>query len=246
MSGTTPVLEIRNLSKQFSDVKANDDISFTVNAGQVHALLGENGAGKSTLVKMLYGVYHPDKGDILVNGKKTVISNPTAARLNGIGLVFQDMRLIPAMKVWENIALFLADTPLVLDEKKLVDRIREISQKWNLEVNPEAKVSDLSIGEWQRIELLKVLIQGAKILILDEPTSVLTPAEVDALFAIVRQLRDSGVAVIIITHKCAKFVTSPTRSLFSVKVRSRCGMSRSTRLRTRNWSKPWSAMLCNR
>ena len=201
MSGTTPVLEIRNLSKQFSDVKANDDISFTVNAGQVHALLGENGAGKSTLVKMLYGVYHPDKGDILVNGKKTVISNPTAARLNGIGLVFQDMRLIPAMKVWENIALFLADTPLVLDEKKLVDRIREISQKWNLEVNPEAKVSDLSIGEWQRIELLKVLIQGAKILILDEPTSVLTPAEVDALFAIVRQLRDSGVAVIIITHK---------------------------------------------
>lgn len=197
----TPALEAHGLSIAFGSVQANQDISFSVQHGQIHALLGENGAGKSTLVKMLYGVYHPDAGSISIDGTPTPINSPAEARRLGIGLVFQDMRLIPALKVWQNVALFLSDTPMIFSSQELITRIREASQQWGLSVDPLATVSDLSIGEWQRVELLKVLIQGARILILDEPTSVLTPDEVTALFAVVRKLRDAGTAVIIITHK---------------------------------------------
>ena len=196
-----PALDVKGLSISFGTIRANDDVSFHVNHGEIHALLGENGAGKSTLVKMLYGVYHPDSGRISVDGNTVDISSPSVARQLGIGLVFQDMRLIPALKVWENIALFLPDTPALLEKEQIVTRISEISARWKLEVDPMATVDDLSIGEWQRVELLKVLLQGAKILILDEPTSVLTPDEVESLFAVIRRLQRAGTAIIIITHK---------------------------------------------
>ncbi|KFJ04193.1 ABC transporter [Bifidobacterium subtile] len=201
MNEQSSMLSVEHLSISFGSIRANDDVSFQVKSGEIHALLGENGAGKSTLVKMLYGVYHPDTGGIRIAGKKVVIHSPADARKLGIGLVFQDMRLIPALKVWENIALFMEHSSPLLHKERLIAQISDLSRQWGLSVDPMALVDDLSIGEWQRVELLKVLIQGAKILILDEPTSVLTPQEVDSLFAVVRRLQASGTAVIIITHK---------------------------------------------
>ncbi len=198
---TPPLLQVDHLSKAFGPVQANLDVSFSVRPSQVHALLGENGAGKSTLVKSLYGVHQPDSGQILINGSPVSIASPQAARNLGIGLVFQDMRLIPALTVWENIALYLQDTNAVLRPRAIRKQITQSSARWGLSIKPDARIDDLSIGEWQRVELLKVLMGGADLLILDEPTSVLTPVEVDALFEVVDHLRSDGVAVIIITHK---------------------------------------------
>lgn len=195
------LLHVDGLSKSFGHVRANHKVSFTVNRGEVHALLGENGAGKSTLVKTLYGVHPPDDGRIVLEGREVSIGSPSHARELGIGLVFQDMRLIPALTVWENIALYLAETSALLRPAEIRRRITESSDRWGLSVKPNAVVSELSIGEWQRVELLKVLMGGAELLILDEPTSVLTPTEVDSLFGVVEHLRDSGVGIIIITHK---------------------------------------------
>ncbi|HWD24511.1 MAG TPA: ATP-binding cassette domain-containing protein [Acidimicrobiales bacterium] len=196
-----PILQVRALTKIFGPLRANDGVEFSVRPGEVHALLGENGAGKSTLVKMLYGVYRPDGGDILVGGSVVSIHSPLVARDLGLGMVFQDLRLIPAFSVWENVALHLRGTGQILRPRAIQKLISESSARYRLAVDPMAKVADLSIGEWQRVELLKVLLVGAKVLILDEPTSVLTPQEVDGLFEIVRQLRSEGSGIVIITHK---------------------------------------------
>ncbi|MBI2765389.1 MAG: ATP-binding cassette domain-containing protein [Chloroflexi bacterium] len=211
--GAAPALSARGLSKRFADVVAADNIDLDAYSGEILAILGENGAGKSTLMKMLYGYYHPDAGHLEVDGHAVRFHSPAGARASGIGMVFQNFTLIPALSVVENIALVQAGRGLRLDRRRLGRRISELSDRYQLEVRPNAIVRDLSVGERQRAEILKVLASDARILIMDEPTSVLAPHEVESLLGILRRLRDDGYAILLITHKmrevfaCASQVT---------------------------------------
>jgi len=196
-----PLIAMRGITKAFPGVLANDGVDLEIFRSEIHALLGENGAGKSTLMKILYGFYRADAGQILLDGEPISIRSPHDARNVNIGMVFQDFTLIPAFSVAENIALFLPDLRAVLDLKEIHRRINELSQRYNLQVDPQAMVSQLSIGEQQKVEILKLLISNARILILDEPTRVLAPHEVEALFRVLDGLRKDGYAIILITHK---------------------------------------------
>ena len=195
-------VEMQNIVKKFGDFVANDGINLTVKKGEVHAILGENGAGKSTLMNILYGLYHPTSGKIFIDGKETVITTPQRAIDLGIGMVHQHFMLIPPFTVTENIALGMEDTKgLVLDLKKSREKIVELSKKYGLAVDPDAKIEDISVGMQQRVEILKVLYRGAKTLILDEPTASLTPQEILELIDIIKSLTNDGKSVILITHK---------------------------------------------
>ncbi|WP_299626372.1 ABC transporter ATP-binding protein [Pelagibius sp.] len=193
-----PRLEVRGVTKRFPGVLANDHVNFAVDPGEVHALLGENGAGKSTLVKMIYGVLHPDEGRLLWNGEAMDITDPHAARALGIGMVFQHFSLFEAMTVLENIALGM-DEPG--DMASLSRRVVEVSQAYGLPLDPDRNVYTLSVGERQRIEIVRCLLQNPKLLIMDEPTSVLTPQEVERLFETLRKLSAEGVSILYISHK---------------------------------------------
>lgn len=208
-----PILELKGITKRFPGVLANDKINLTLNKGEIHALLGENGAGKSTLMNILYGLYDPDEGDILVNDEKISISSPRDAIARGIGMVHQHFMLIPVFTVTENVMLGDETTRMggFLDRKTTSKRIREISNEYHLEVNPDSYIRDLPVGVQQRVEIIKLLFREADILILDEPTAVLTPQEVDELFAIMRSLVDSGKSIIFITHKLREVLTFADR-----------------------------------
>ncbi len=194
----TPRLELRGISKKFPGVLANDRVSLSVAPGEIHALLGENGAGKSTLVKMIYGVLHPDAGEMFWHGEPVTVPDPHTARKLGIGLIFQHFSLFEAMTVLENIALGVDDAT---DMKSLAQRVRDVSRAYGLPLDPHREVHTLSVGERQRIEIVRCLLQSPQLLIMDEPTSVLTPQEVERLFETLRQLSKEGVSILYISHK---------------------------------------------
>lgn len=196
------MLELRNITKTFGSVKANDNVSITVHKGTIHAIVGENGAGKSTIMRIAYGFYNADSGEILVNEKPTAIKNPHDAIANGIGMVHQHFMLVDTMTVAENIILG-AETGSAtnLDLEKANADILALSNELKLGVDPEAYIEDLSVGQQQRVELLKALYRHADLLILDEPTAVLSPQEVEEFFGILRRMKEQGKTIIIITHK---------------------------------------------
>ncbi len=193
-----PLFQAKGLLKQFPGVLAVDDVSFSISQGEIHALLGENGAGKSTLVKMIYGVLRPDLGEMSMNGGPFAPTRPSEARASGVGMVFQHFSLFEALTVGENVALGMNKAPKAND---LNARIREVSKAYGLPLDPTRLVGDLSVGERQRIEIVRSLLQNPKLLIMDEPTSVLTPQEVETLFSTLRKLADEGVAILYISHK---------------------------------------------
>ena len=200
----TALLEISGLSKAYPGVVANDDVSFAIQPGEVHALLGENGAGKSTLVKMIYGLVKPDRGEMRLSGAPYAPIAPRAARAAGVAMVFQHFSLFEALSVAENIALGMEDPPKPRD---LAARISTVSQAYGLPLDPQRLVGDLSAGERQRVEIIRCLLQDPKLLIMDEPTSVLTPQEVEILFHTLRQLAAEGTAILYISHKLEEIRT---------------------------------------
>ena len=218
MDPSQVAIEMREIVKKFGDFTANDHINLTVHKGEVHAMLGENGAGKSTLMTVLYGLYQPTSGQIFVNGKEEVINGPNRAIELGIGMVHQHFMLVQPFTVTENI--ILGDEPmkgLVVDMKTARKKVQELSERYNMQVDLDAAVEDISVGMQQRVEILKVLYRGAEILILDEPTASLTPQEISELMDIISNLTADGKSVILITHKL-KEITVAAPDVSSVVV----------------------------
>ncbi|HLA07425.1 MAG TPA: ABC transporter ATP-binding protein [Anaerolineales bacterium] len=210
MTDNNIVLEAKGITKKFPGVLANDHVDFDLRKGEIHALLGENGAGKTTLVNVLYGLYHPDSGEVTVDGNQMQLNSSRDAIKHGIGMVHQHFMLIPVFTVTENIMLGAEtdhraapnEMPLVkLDRKEVAQKVTNLSHQYGLDVDPLATVGDLPVGVQQRVEIVKALYRDAKILILDEPTAVLTPQEAEDLFRIMHELTDKGVSIIFITHK---------------------------------------------
>ncbi len=202
MNADAPLLQMRGITKRFPGVIANEGVDFEVRYGEVHTLLGENGAGKSTLMKILFGLYAPDEGEVLLRGEKVSISSPSDAIAARIGMVHQHFMLVPTQTVAENVALGLKSKRGVLtDLDSVSERIREISEEQGLAVNPSEEVWRLSVGERQRVEIIKALYRDAELLVLDEPTAVLTPQEVEDLFVVLRRMTESGRGLVFISHK---------------------------------------------
>src|SRR5213595_1963582 len=204
------MLELRNITKRFGEVLANDHVSIKVESGTIHAIVGENGAGKSTAMRIAYGFYTADSGDILVNGEVREIRTPHDAIALGIGMVHQHFMLVEPMTVAENIVLGSEPgSAASLDLKKAAEEIRKLSDEFKLSVDPNATIESLSVGQQQRVELLKALYRHAQLLILDEPTAVLTPQEVDEFFVILKRMREQGKTIVIITHKLSEVLAIP-------------------------------------
>src|ERR687888_2421640 len=202
MAEEPTVLELRGITKRFPGVVANDHVDFDLRDHEVHALLGENGAGKSTLMNILYGLYQPDEGEIRIKGEPVRMHSPKDAIDRGIGMVHQHFMLIPVMTVAENIVLASEPTKgAFLDVRGAEQRVRELSERYGLNVNPGARVEDISVGQQQRVEILRVLHRGARVLILDEPTAVLTAQETAELAKVLRALKADGTSIIFISHK---------------------------------------------
>jgi general nucleoside transport system ATP-binding protein len=205
-------LEMRGITKRFPGVLASDHVDFDVKTGEVHALLGENGAGKSTLMKILYGLYHPDEGEILLNGKLVSIASPNDSINLGIGMIHQHFMLVQTLTVAENVALGMSSSRGALtDLDRVSKRILELAEIYSLKIDPSAYIWQLSVGQQQRVEIIKALYRGAALLILDEPTAVLTPQEVDELFVIMKQMVRDGHALIFISHKLHEVVEISNR-----------------------------------
>jgi len=198
------LLDIRGITKAYPGVIANNDVSFAIERGEVHALLGENGAGKSTLVKIIYGLVAPDSGSLMLNGSVFAPASPNAARAAGVAMVFQHFSLFDALTVAENIALGMDNAP---KPRELSSKIKQISHEYGLPLEPNRIVGTLSAGERQRVEIIRCLLQNPKLLIMDEPTSVLTPQEVEILFKTLRKLRAEGTAILYISHKLEEIRT---------------------------------------
>src|SRR5258706_11821191 len=199
------MIELRNVSKRFGRVQANDQINIKVDAGTIHAIVGENGAGKSTAMRIAYGFYTADSGEILINGQVRQIATPHDGIAQGVGMVHQHFMLVDTMTVAENIVLGAEPgTQIALDLSKAASEIRKLSEEFKLAVDPHAIIENLSVGQQQRVELLKALYRQAQLLILDEPTAVLTPQEVDEFFAILKGMREQGKTIVIITHKLSE------------------------------------------
>ena len=198
MNNPVAAISMRNVTKRFGPVVANDHVNLDIYHGEILALLGENGSGKTTLMNMLSGIYFPDEGEILVNGKPVAIASPKDSFRLGIGMIHQHFKLVDVFTAAENITLGL---PERLDLKKAAKKIQEICQAYGFEIDPKQKIYEMSVSQKQTVEIIKVLYRGADILILDEPTAVLTPQETDKLFAVLRNMRDAGKAIVIITHK---------------------------------------------
>ena len=196
-------LELKGITKRFGPLVANNDINLTIEEGHIHALLGENGAGKSTLMNVLYGLHQPDEGEILIDGKPVHFNGPGDAVAAGIGMVHQHFMLIPVFTVAESIALGFEPTKAsgLIDLAQARRTVEEVSARFGFDLDPDALIEDLSVGAQQRVEIVKALSRQAKVLILDEPTAVLTPQETDELMAIMRQLADAGTSIVFITHK---------------------------------------------
>ena len=195
------VVALKNITKRFPGIIANDKVNFELRRGEVHTLLGENGAGKSTLMNILDGIYQPDEGEIYINGKRVEIKNPSDAMRLGIGMIHQHFMLVETLTVLENVILGLAEQGLYINKREISRKIEEVSDRYNLCINPSTKIWQLSVGEQQRVEIIKTLFRGAQILILDEPTAVLTPQEVEVSFEIYKQMIEEGKSIIFISHK---------------------------------------------
>ena len=211
MSAESFAIDMRGIVKRFPGVLANDHIDLQVQTGEIHALLGENGAGKSTLMNILDGLYRPDSGEVFINGEPVNFSSPKDAIGHGIGMVHQHFMLVPTKTVAENMILGQGRPRFLINHREIEDEIADLSQQYGLAVDPRAYVWQLSVGEQQRVEVLKMLYHGAKILIMDEPTAVLTPQEVESLFATLRSMASSGHTVIFISHKLDEVIAIADR-----------------------------------